>query len=324
MWNYLNHLATNKLFYLSFCFLLCFSCYKVEDTIQPQITHHFNEYDIQSLASAFPKLSEEDKNSNWGKEYLIGLGFASDLDLYRAITTFKRAKYLLSSDEEDKIVRTDYLILLCYYFAKKYGDVIQTFNDSELAFVDKTFPPFSDLLIILHESYMQLKDEKNSEKTLHLIGKHYPEHFEKISLSNSCAKGEFQKMEQFATKPQEKEMVTSLKTHYESNKKSIGKAQALNALIPGSGYLYLGQKRSAVTSFLLNGLSIAAAYQFYNRGYIAAGIITTSFEMGWYFGGIYGAGQEAKFYNERLYEGIAEKNMHKEKMFPIYLLKYAF
>ena len=34
-------------------------------------------------------------------------------------------------------------------------------------------------------------------------------------------------------------------------KKVIGTAQALNALMPGAGYLYLGQKQSATTAFFL-------------------------------------------------------------------------
>jgi hypothetical protein len=42
----------------------------------------------------------------------------------------------------------------------------------------------------------------------------------------------------------------------------------------------------------------------------------TSIEAGWYFGGIYGAGQEAKFYNERLYERLATPMMNEKPLFP--------
>ena len=94
--------------------------------------------------------------------------------------------------------------------------------------------------------------------------------------------------------------------------------------MPGSGYLYLGQKKSALTSFLLNGLFIYAAYEFFHHGYTAAGIITTSFEAGWYFGGIYGAGEEAKFYNERIYNEEACTLMQTKKIFPFFMLKYSF
>ena len=111
---------------------------------------------------------------------------------------------------------------------------------------------------------------------------------------------------------------------YEKQKKSISRAQFLNAVCPGAGYLYIGQKKSALTALLINGLFIAAAYEFFHRGYTAAGIITSSFELGWYCGGIYGAGEEAKYYNERIYEKKVGTAMNSEGYFPIYMLKYTF
>ena len=113
-------------------------------------------------------------------------------------------------------------------------------------------------------------------------------------------------------------------SYYEIKKKSVGGAQILNTFIPGAGYFYVGQKKTALTALLLNTLFIVASYEFFHHGYIAAGIITTSFEMGWYFGGIYGAGEAAKFYNERLFENVATPMMNQEKVFPALMLKYAF
>ena len=79
-----------------------------------------------------------------------------------------------------------------------------------------------------------------------------------------------------------------------------------------------------MTAFFLNGLFLAAAYQFFHRGNVAAGIITLSFEAGWYFGGIYGAGQEAKYYNERIYERNASAVLNDSKLFPVLMLDHAF
>ena len=53
-------------------------------------------------------------------------------------------------------------------------------------------------------------------------------------------------------------------------------------------------------------------------------MIFAGFEMGWYFGGIYGAGEEAKFYNERVYEAYATPMMNQRKLFPALSLQYAF
>ena len=120
------------------------------------------------------------------------------------------------------------------------------------------------------------------------------------------------------------EEVDDLLAKYCAKKKSVTSAGTLNAIIPGSGFLYLGQPGSAATSFALNTLFIAAAIHFFNKGNVAAGIITTSFEAGWYFGGIYGAKQNAKLYNERIWEQEACQYMTKEKLFPMLQLTYAF
>ena len=95
-------------------------------------------------------------------------------------------------------------------------------------------------------------------------------------------------------------------------------------ILPGAGYLYVGQKQSAVTAFLLNGLFIAAAVHFFCKWEIAAGVITTSFEAGWYFGGIYGAGESAKLYNERVYEDLAYPALNRNGLFPVLMLQYGF
>ena len=46
--------------------------------------------------------------------------------------------------------------------------------------------------------------------------------------------------------------------------------------------------------------------------------------MGWYFGGINGAGLAAQEYNERVYERLARDTMIENKLFPILMLEKAF
>jgi hypothetical protein len=111
---------------------------------------------------------------------------------------------------------------------------------------------------------------------------------------------------------------------YEQFTKSPSKARTLNAILPGAGYAYVGQKRSAVTSFLINALFTAAAYQFFSRGYTAAGAITASLEMGWYFGGINGAGIEANEYNARIFEGVGRKMLTDHTCFPVLMFETSF
>jgi hypothetical protein len=243
------------------------------------------------------------------------------LDLYQSITAFKRAEFLIPHDETMRSLEIQYEILLCYYIGKKFREVIYTFDNSRLRYADTSFPALHDLLLILYEAYTQEGMEAQAERTLRLIQNYYPEEAERLTISNALVHGDIPALKTIA---EPKPYLEDFLTAYDAQKKSVGKAQGLNALLPGAGYLYLGQRQSATTSFLLNGLFIAASTYFFLDGNIAAGIIFTSFEAGWYFGGIYGVGLEAKLYNERLYETKATPMMTKERLFPALMLNYAF
>lgn len=117
---------------------------------------------------------------------------------------------------------------------------------------------------------------------------------------------------------------TEIISAYHKYKKSPLLAGTLNALLPGSGYLYLGQAQSAFTAFALNGLFIATAGYFIHEKNYPAAIITLSFESGWYFGGILGAKESAKLYNDRLFETHAHHHMRDNKLFPILMLDHGF
>lgn len=217
----------------------------------------------------------------------VGFGFARQLDLYQAITSFKRAEFLIPPEEKARSLEIQYEILLCYYMGKKWKDVINTFDHSELRHVEQDFPALHDLLFILYETYQQEKMETQAERTFRLIQQYYPEEAQKLILSTALSQGDIHAIKEMT--PQ-RPYLDDFLSQYESQKKSVGKAQGLNALVPGAGYLYLGQNQSAATAFLLNGLFIAASVYFFEQGNIAAGVIFTGFEAGWYFGGIYGAG----------------------------------
>ena len=318
----LNHLMMNKTLFLFT--LLLVGCYRVEDKLEPKLSYNLEKAHIESLPSPFSSLTKEERSQDWAREYIIAKSFAKELDLYRAITNFKRALILLEDQSIERKQQIEYETLFCYYLAKKYDDLIDFFDKSSLQNVDKSFVTFHDLLVILYESYYELKDDEKIALTLDLIEKHYPTSEKKIVLSTALLSADIEKIDKIANTPPKNETLVSLIDTYNLEKKSIRKAQALNGFMPGAGYLYLGQKKSAITAFLLNGLFIYASYEFFHHGWNAAGIITLSFEAGWYFGGIYGAGEEAKFYNERIFERLATPIMNREKYFPIFLIKYGF
>ncbi|MBS0620236.1 MAG: tetratricopeptide repeat protein [Verrucomicrobia bacterium] len=281
------------------------------DTVEPQLSASVEERYLKSLPSPFAPLSTAERAQDWGKEILIGFGFAHQLDLYQAITAFKRAEILLPASEKGRALEVQYEILLCYYMGQRWQEVIYTFENSGLRHVDESFPALHDLLIILYDAYLHEEMETEAARTLQLIEHYFPDEGETLSRSKALLEGDVAAL-------------GPLSATYAAHKKSPGRAQSLNALLPGAGYLYLGQKQSAATAFVLNGLFIGASAYFFSEGNLAAGAIFTSFEAGWYFGGIYGAGLEAKAYNERLYESLATPLMHQERLFPVLRLTYAF
>jgi tetratricopeptide (TPR) repeat protein len=311
----------NKKFFL--LLLTLASCYKVPDRIDPKVSYQLQDQHFQELTGAFLPLSPEEKSADWGREYIIARAFAEELDLYRAVSTFKRARILIDQKPERKL-EIEYDILLCYFLGKRYDEVIDAFEKSDLAHVDKTFPAYHDLLLVLYESYREMDDLEKQATIIELIQKSFPDTGEELKISLAIRAGDLDTICEVASSFQQESYLDHLVDNYGEQRKSVGTAQFLNALMPGAGYLYIGQKKSALTAFLLNGLFIAAATQFFIHKHVAAGIITTGFEAGWYFGGIYGAGEEAKYYNERLYERNASGLLNEHKLFPILMLDHAF
>jgi hypothetical protein len=303
--------------------LILGSCYSVPSKIDPKINYAVQDKYLKRLPSPFKPLSESEKREDWGREYQIALAFSRQLDLYQAMTAFKRASILIPPELKERKLEIEYEIVLCYYIGQKYGDVVQTYEKSELRFVDASFPAKRDLLVILYDSYMKTCSPQNAERILYQLQQADPVTEEHLTVSTAISTADFPQMNCFA-ETSEYSYLKPLIHDYTAGQKSVRTAKALNMVLPGAGYLYVGQKQSALTAFLLNSAFIAATYYFFHQGNPAAGAVFASFETGWYFGGIYGAGQEAKVYNERLYEKKASPLMNAHNLFPVLMLKYAF
>lgn len=310
---------------LVFSLCLCFvSCSRVPRELEPELSYTAQDAYVASLPPPFPPLSSSERDTAWGQEYQIGLCFAEDLDLYRAITTLKRAEILIPKDNKERLLEIQYLVMLAYYLGQRYEDTIFVFEHSDIKEASHRFPAYHDLLIILFESYRENGKTEKAEYIYDLILDRYPKTAEKLALSTAFVEGNIEDLRELKKKHPHNQDIEPVINYYETNKKSIGKAEWMNAVLPGAGYMYVGQKQSAVTAFLLNGLFITASVHFFNKKNYAAGAIFTSFEAGWYFGGIYGAGEAAKSYNERLYEKAAYDTLSREKLFPVMMLRYGF
>lgn len=299
-------------------------CQTVHYPKEPVIVYTPLEGQIEILPSAFEPLTDKEKNEAWAHELLMGDVFAKELDLYRAVTCYKRARILIPSEFNERILQIDYDIIFCYYLGHRYQDAVNTFEVSPLTKASPSFPAFINLVTILYDSYKEVGQWGKADDIFHLIEKGSPETAQDLALFTDLSEGNLPCAHAKIEEHSKKEAIEEALSDYYCQLKSPIRARRLNAILPGAGYYYVGQKNSAITSFLINTLFTAAAYQFFQRGYIAAGLITTSMEMGWYLGGINGAGIEAEEYNKHLYEGIVKSTLMETKLFPILMFETAF
>lgn len=297
-------------------------CLRESCDIEPDIQFCTPIHVVENLPSAFPELTSEELKEDWGKELLIANKFARENDLYRAITGYKRALILLPPNHFNRQQQIEYDIILSYYLGGKYQEAVEAFEVSSLITVSNRFMAFDNLLQMLYDAYSKAGQSAKAEKVYELIEKVRPEtainlkHAEDVLNANFCEL-------QNSMKQSNTDLSYFIEA-YGQHAKSIRKAKTLNAILPGAGYYYIGQKNTAITAFIVNSLFVATAYYFFSHGNWAAGAITTSLEMGWYLGGINGAGLGAKEFNEHLYEGLAKDYMIKKHLFPVLSFQTTF
>lgn len=300
------------------------SCQPICQKLEPIIISPIPAHRVATLPSAFPSLSPEERKQEWANELLIGDVFARECDFYRAITCYRRAIVLLPPNEIERRLQLDYNLISCYYLGNKYQDALNIFQASDISQANPCFPAFNHLLLIVYDSYLQTGQEDKAECVLEIIRKFSPETADDLLLYQTLKSGEIDTARCLMSQHRHSESIEKDFAFYEQFAKSPRKARALNAILPGAGYYYVGQRRSALTSFIINALFTAAAYQFFQHGYPAAGAITTSLEMGWYLGGINGAGIEAQEFNTRLYEGVSRKILTDQLCFPVLMFETSF
>lgn len=288
------------------------ACHPCSHVLEPQITYTPPPCYLASLPSAFPPLTNQELKTEWAKELYLGLKFAEELDLYRALTALKRAQFLIPSKETERRVQIIFSIIQCYYLGHKYRDAVETYEGHLQGEISSAFPALRDLLTLLVDSYRHLGECEKADYVQHTLEALDPQVGEKMQLYEAFLQADFPRLQ------------APFLQEYACGAKSVRTAQVLNGVLPGAGYYYVGQRKAALTSFLLNALFIAAAVHFFERGDTAAGLITTSLEVGWYVGGINGAGLAAKEWNEQRYRCLGKEWMLKERLFPVLNFKYAF
>jgi hypothetical protein len=310
---------------LSFLLLLPLSfsgCARAKVPFCPKVSFVPPPECLSKKPSPFQPLIDSEAFEDWAKELKIGFCFAFKYDYFRAIGSFQRALFLIEPFKKERINEIEYNIILCYYLGEKYEKALQFFEESTLkCTLSKDFPAFADLLVILYDSASKVKECPYKEKVMKRLEKFFPLKAQNVWLYDQIANGNLECASKLSYAPP---YLSKLNRLYESEKKNPKTAEILNALVPGLGYLYVGQSNTAITAFLVNGLFIWATYQFFHKGYIPLGVITLSLEGGWYFGGIYGAKRAACQYNEKKYECYGRKALDKGFFYPILQLNFTF
>lgn len=303
--------------------LLC-GCQRTCEDFEPHINYYPTACLLESRSSAFHGLSPAEGHTDWGKEMRTGYAFIAEQDYYRAISSFKRALVFLPVDHKAQKLQLQYGIVQAYYLGCKYDSAIEAFEASDLCFSQKDFPAHRDLLIMLYDCYVQDEREGKACEILAILQADFPEDADRISLSSAFGKADFPTILEVASRRPDAADFHSFIGEYSCLAKSENRAQLYQTLLPGAGYYYVGQKKAAVTSFLVNALFMWASYRFFERGYPAAGAITASLEAGWYFGGINGARLAAREYNLAVYETNGREFMRCRNLFPILMINTSF
>lgn len=304
--------------------LLLTGCHPKSLVLEPGIIYFPQERQFRMLPSDFPELSKEELKEDWGKELKIAIRFARELDLYRAITSYKRAFFLLPNDKTDRRLQIEYSIILCYYLGHKYDEAVNAFEDSHLSQVSTTFPAFRDLVIILYDSYKEKEENEKAEAIFNLLEKGSPDTARNLEMYEAVKEGDITEVCILADAYPHGEAVKNFLSCYCTQAKSVRTAQMLNAILPGAGYYYVGQKNSALTSFMINASFIAASWYFFDHGNYGAAIITSSLELGWYVGGINGSGLAVKEWNQYIYRENGKELLIEIGLFPVLMLGASF
>lgn len=276
-----------------------------------------------SYPQSLTKLSQEEINTDWAKEYRIGLFFAKAQDYQNAITTFKRA-LILSSENSSRRIEIEYAILLSYYLDHQYREGIQFFETHSLLYATPSFKAYHDLMIILSHCYEITKEHKKADLILKRIEEISNIEAMQMKLTGAIIRRDIGAIEKASEKTPYQNLIKTLTENFLKKKKSEKLAKWMNVFVPGLGYFYLGQKKTALTSFLINVLLIGGAVQLFVNHYYTLGSLTALLEIGWYAGGIFGAKHSTYLYNETLFTNYAEKIFYHESLSPESKLQYEF
>ena len=281
---------------------------------------------FQTLPPPPPTLTSEEALSPWGQEYAIGRRFAAEGDYYRAATCFQRARFLLNDLQSPHEAQLLHALLLTYSSANRYQEAINIW-EKEQDKVSIADPELArDCICLLYEAYTHVNRPKEAADLLSVLPPNDPLKAQLPLFGAFTANNEEALLQSpdlaTAVGKREHEEALALVAEYHSRRRDPTTARVLNGILPGGGYAYVYQYKTAFTALALNGLFIAATWQLFVAHQQAAAIIAGTFEGGWYLGGIAGAGLAADQYNQHLREELSKPYLERNALFPILQMRY--
>ncbi len=281
---------------------------------------------LQPLCPDSSQVREAD-TPPWRIEAYLGNQFARRLTWDEALRCYRRAQLLAPPGENKGITQQlAYNLVLCEFFANRPAHAISAFETSELTQVERAFPFYGDLLVVLSDSYARgtPKTRDQARLTLGLLAEIDPQRAALVSLRSLVQARDLSGLEARADFDEALSHLRPLMHSVRARSCDPKRAMGLNALLPGAGYWYVGQRQTALTSLALNILFGAAAWRSLHKGDTALGLIALSFELGWYFGGIQGVKLAAEEYNRRQFDPIGDKILQEGGARKAQLIKFGF
>lgn len=308
--------------------LVCVGCVRMPTEPPTFLSPGVFPQQIRNLPEPPPSLSSEEQTQTWATEYQLGKAFAARFDLYRAITCFQRARFLLQMQQPSsfRCAQMVHASLLSYCLGGKYQEAIDLWEQECDSYNGKDPKLNQDVICLLFDAYCHVGRQEDGYRLLSSLPQEDPLQ-QRLPLFFALASNDEQQL--LSSQQQAKTLgdkvdheAAVLIDSYRNLRKDPCTACLLNGVLPGAGYLYIGQTQTAITSLALNTAFIVAAVQLFAAHQPAAAIIATGFEVGWYGGGVMGAGLAAKAHNQRLREQLSRDFLSNHQLFPLQMVQY--
>lgn len=241
--------------------------------------------------------------------YNIAQSFLFEKSLSPTLFGFKKA--LMQSTDQFDQAAASYGLIYTYFLAKKWAQLKNLYSSGILSHISQEAPYYKDALYMFFIAFNEekvpllLNEFKNFLKQDPLT-KERLDHYDAIlslKLDNT---------------PYERTYQT-----FQSYQKSATLAGFLNLLLPGSGYAYLYQWKSALTAFLLLSFLIFAIYSACKNKHYALSFLLFSIFTGFYWGSLVGVAQSSMHYNQTIYHALFDPLMKQNLLYPELWIKHA-